>query len=118
VRNQGLASDGPRSRPKVTHLASTGVLAAVAKGATIEFRDAQGKSLATLGIGDGWTCKGDALEREAERTAGLGENIRTDRVKERLAKAGGELVYTENLTAIDPVGAKPKRTEIRFPTVK
>jgi hypothetical protein len=40
--------------------------------------------------------------------------MRAERVQERLAKAGNDLVYTENVTVIDPAGRKPKRTEIRF----
>ena len=111
---QGFASAQPRSRPKVTHLATTGTLAAQPRGATIEFRDAQGKVLAKIGIGAGWSCKGDQLERHDERTAGLGENVRTERIEERLAKAGNELVYTETVTNVGPPGGKPKRTEIRY----
>jgi len=118
ARVQGLGAEQPRSRPKVTHLAATGTLAAVARGATIEFRDAQGKALATIGIGDGWACKDDALERDAERTAGLGENIRTEHVHERLARTGGELVYTESVMTIEPVVGKPRRTDVRFASAK
>jgi hypothetical protein len=118
TRSQGLASDQPRSRPKVTHLATTGVLAAVAKGATIEFRDAQGKPLATIGIGEGWSCKGDSLQRDTERTSGLGDNIRTERVQEKLAKVGSDLVYSETATSIEPAGAKPRRVEVRHAGVK
>ena len=114
TRGEGLGGTQPRSRPKVTHLAATGTLAPVARGATIEFRDAHGKALATIGIGEGWRCKGDALERDSERTAGLGDNIRTERVQERLSKSGRDLLYTESVTVVDPVGGKPKKTEIRF----
>ena len=111
---QGFASAQPRSRPKVTHLAMTGTLTAQAKGAAIEFHDAQGKPLAKMGIGSGWSCKGEHLERHDERTAGLGENVRTERVEERLARAGNELVYTETVTNVDAPTAKAKRTEIRY----
>ncbi|HET9653671.1 MAG TPA: hypothetical protein VFP36_15835, partial [Usitatibacter sp.] len=118
TRGEGLASSQPRSRPKVTHLAATGTLAAVARGATIEFRDATGKALATMGLGEGWACKGDALERNSEITHGLGNDIRTDRVQQRLAKAGRDLVYSETATAIDLPGAKPTRIEVRYAAVK
>ena len=115
---QGFASAQPRSRPKVAHLAKTASVTANDRGASIEFRDAEGKPLATLGIGAGWKCHGDALEREDEHSGGLGENVRTDRVQDQLAKAGGNLVYTETVTTIDPPGGKPKRTEIRFAAAK
>jgi hypothetical protein len=118
TKAQGLGGSELRSRPKEVHLATTGTLAAVARGATIEFRDAHGKAIATLVIGEGWTCKGDVLERDAERSAGLGDNIRTERVQERLSKAGADLVYTETVTVTEPAGGKPKRTEIRFPAAK
>ena len=71
-----------------------------------------------MGIGEGWTCKGAALERNIERTAGLGDNIRTERVQEKLSKAGSELVYGETVTVIDPAGGKPKHTEVKFAAVK
>jgi hypothetical protein len=108
-------SSQPVSRGKVTILAATGKLATDARGAKIEFRDAHDKPLATLGIGEGWSCKAEALERDAQNTAGLGENIRTERTHERLSKSGKDLLYTETVTVIDPKGGKPKRTEIRFP---
>lgn len=114
----GLSPGGVRNRPKESHLAATGSVAAVARGATIEFHDAQGKHLATLGIGEGWSCRGDALERNEERTAGLGDNIRTERVQERLARKGNDLVYTEIVTIIEPAGGRPKRAEIHFAAVK
>ena len=114
----GFSSSEPRARQKVTHLATTGRLAAVARGGTIEFRDSAGKVLATIGIGEGWSCKGESLERQAERTAGLGDNIRTERLQERLSKVGGDLVYTETVTTIEPAGGKPKKTETRFAAVK
>ena len=113
-KSQGLASAQPRSRPKVTHLSSTATLAAQAKGATLEFHDAQGKALAKMGIGSGWACKGEQLVRSEERVAGLGDNIRTERVEERLSKAGGELVYTESVTNVGKGAVKPKVTEIRY----
>jgi hypothetical protein len=118
TKAEGLGATQPRSRPKVTHLAAAGTLEAVARGATIEFRDAQGKALVRMGIGEGWTCKGNALERNAERTAGLGDNIRTERARETLSKAGADLVYAETVTVIEPAGAKPRYTEVRFAAVK
>ena len=114
----GFASSQPMTRPRTTHLSKTGTLVANARGGAIEYRDAQDKPLATIGIGEGWRCRDGALEREAENIAGLGDNIRTERVQERLSKAGDDLLYTETVTVIDPPGGKPKRSEVRVIVVK
>ncbi len=115
---QGLSSTQTRSRPKVTHLATTATLAAVARGATLEFRDAQGKPLATMEIGEGWSCNGAVLERDMERTSGLGDNIRTERVQEKLAKVGADLVYSETATSIEPARGKSRHVEVRHAAAK
>jgi len=118
AKKQGLTSEEPRSHQKVTHLAETARLTTVARGATFEFHDANDKVLATIGIGEGWSCRDGRLERSEERTAGLGENIRTERVEQRLAKSGGDLVYSETVTIIEPAGGKPRHVEVRYAAVR
>ena len=118
TQQRDLASGRPINRGKITYVATNATLDPARRKPTFEFHDASGKTLATMDIGDGWRCTGDKLEREAERTAGLGDDIRTDRVQETFARAGDALVYTEIATTIDPPGRKPKRTEIRFAAAK
>ena len=113
----GLVPTQPIQRPKVTHLASTVKLTHARGGTSLRFLDATGKPLAELSINatGRWTCKDAHLERRAERTAGLGEVMRTERVEERLERnSAGDLVYRETLTVIAPPGGKPKVSEARF----
>ena len=114
---KGLSSSGPIARPKVTHLATRVRVEYNPQGTRLHFIDAQGAGLAALGIDfpDRWSCRGNRLERRAERTGGLGDVLNTDRVEETLSvDANGELVYTETVTRVDPPGGKPQRTEARF----
>jgi hypothetical protein len=110
---KGLGGGGILSRPKVTHLASAATLTYAASGAKMRFLDAQAKPIVEIGINfpDRWTCKDGRLERRNDRTIGLGEAIRTERVEETLSRnAAGELVYSETVTS----GGAPKRSEARF----
>ena len=106
-------------RPKTTPLAETVTLAHSAKDTRLKFMDAAGKPLAEMTINDTgrWSCKGNHLERSKERTAGLGDVIRTEKVVETLEKnAAGDLVYRETASVAGaPPGTKPKVTEARFP---
>jgi hypothetical protein len=110
---KGLGGGGILSRPKITHLASAVTLTYAPAGAKMRFLDAQAKPIVEIGINfpDKWTCKEGRLERRNDRTIGLGEAIRTERVEETLSRnASGELVYSETVTS----GGAPKRSEARF----
>ena len=112
-----LAPSGPIARPKITHLATMVALTTGETGTRLRFIDAQGKDIVTLGIDSPrWRCKGGRLERSAQRTSGLGDVLRTDKVEETFARdaATGDLVYTETVTTVDPPGGKPKKSEARF----
>lgn len=114
---QGLAQPGPMARPKITHLAARAKLDYHPGGTKLEFLDAQGKTLAVIGIDypDRWACRSGRLERKSQRTGGLGDVLNTDRVEETLSRdAAGDLVYTEIITRIDPPGGKPQKSEARF----
>ncbi|MEO7741898.1 MAG: hypothetical protein ABIR98_03060 [Usitatibacter sp.] len=114
---KGLSGGGIISRPKVTHLASAVAVTYAAKGTKMRFLDAQAKPIVEIGIDlpDKWTCKGNRLERRNERTSGLGEVLRTERVEETLSRdASGELVYTETVAPIGKSPAAPRRSEARF----
>jgi hypothetical protein len=83
--------------------------------------DAAGKTLAETTINDTgrWACKGDRLERSKERTAGLGDAIRIEKVAETFSRnPAGDLVLRESVTIVDQPAAKPKVTEARFPAVR
>ena len=110
---KGLSGGGVLSRPKITHLASAVTVTFAAKGTKMRFLDAQAKPIVEIGIDfpDKWTCKVGRLERRNERTTGLGEVLRTEKVEETLSReASGELVYVETVSA---AGAA-KRSEARF----
>jgi len=109
---QGFGGSEPRARPKYTALA---VQAQVA-GSRVRFLDAAGKVLAEgkLDSGGKWTCRGERLERSSENMAGVGDEIRTDRLDESLRREGDALVYSETRTTIDPPGGKPRASEMRF----
>ena len=117
----GLAGSGVIQRPKVTTLAETATLSTSAKDTRLKFIDAAGKPLAEMTINDTghWSCKDGKLERSKERTAGLADIIRTEKVVETLERnAAGDLVLRETVTIIKPGTGAPKVTEARFPAVK
>lgn len=111
-----LSPSGPIARPKVTHLATLATLSHDARGTRLKFIDAQGKDIVEMGIDSPrWRCKGGRLERSSQRTSGLGDVLRTEKVEETFSRdASGDLVYTETLTTVDPPGGKPKKSEARF----
>jgi len=112
-----LSASGTMARPKVTHLAATATLTHDARGTRLKFTDAQGKDLAEMGIDSPlWKCARGALARTSQRTSGLGDVMRNDKVEETLARDGasGELVYTETVTPVAPPGGKPRKSEARF----
>ncbi|HEX7558365.1 MAG TPA: hypothetical protein VF386_04165 [Usitatibacter sp.] len=116
----GLNPTQTMRRPKTTLLASTAALIHSAGRTRFRFMDPAGATLVEMGIDDPvqWTCKASRLERSAERTAGLGNVIRTEKVDEVLERnQAGDLVYLETVTVVDPPGAKPVRREARFPRV-
>jgi len=108
-------------RPKTLPLAETVALTYSAKDTRLKFMDAAGKPLAEMTINDTgrWSCKGGHLERSKERTAGLGDMIRTEKVVETLERnPQGDLVYKEAASVVGAKDAKPKVTEARFPAAK
>jgi len=108
-------------RPKTIPLAETVALTYSAKDTRLKFMDAAGKPLAEMTINDTgrWSCKGGRLERSKERTAGLGDIIRTEKVVETLERnAQGDLVYKEAASVVGAKDAAPKITEARFPAVR
>ena len=105
------------SRPKVTPLASTATLTHDAKGTRLKFMDALGKDLVEAGIDSPrWKCSGNHLERKSQRTSGLGDVFRTERIEEKLLRdpASGDLVYIETKTVVEPPGGKPVQSEAHF----
>jgi hypothetical protein len=116
-----LAGGGVIQRPKTTPLAEAATLSVTAKDTRLKFMDAAGKVLAEMTINDTgrWACKGGKLERRRERTAGLGDVIRTEKVMETLERnAAGDLVYRETTAVVGAKDAKPKVIEARFPAAK
>jgi hypothetical protein len=108
-------------RPKRTLLASTVAVIHSAGRVRLRFMDSAGATLVEMGIDAParWTCNAGRLERSAERTEGLGNVIRTEKVGEVLERnEAGDLVYLETVTVVDPPGAKPVRRESRFPQVR
>jgi hypothetical protein len=118
----GSMSGGTQIRPpKMTPLAETATLIHTAKDTRLRFMDATGKVLAEMTINDTghWACKGTHLERSRERTAGLGDAIRTERVAETIERNGaGDLVLKTTVTVVSPPGPAPKVVEARFPAVR
>ncbi len=107
--------------PKTTPLAETATLTHSAKDTRLRFMDASGKALAEMTINDTgrWSCKGGHLERSRERTAGLGDAIRTEKVVETLGRNdAGDLVLKTTVTVVSPPGKPPKVVEARFPAVR
>jgi hypothetical protein len=116
-----LSGGGVIQRPRTTPLAETAALSVTAKDTRLKFMDAAGKVLAEMTINDTgrWLCKGGKLERAKERTAGLGDVVRTERVVETLERnAAGDLVLRESVVVLKPAPGAPKVTEARFPAVK
>ena len=111
---QSWTSDAPRSRLKAEPLAASGSFKAHDGGGTFTFIDEKGAAIVSLGIGQGWACKGDRLLRSGERMAGIGDAIRTDRVEEALFVADGHLVYEETVTPVEPRPGKSQRQRYRF----
>ena len=114
-------SGAPIHRPKFTPLAETVKLEHSARDTRLRFFDAAGKPLAEMTINDTgrWVCKSNRLERSKERTAGLGDAIRTEKVVETLERnAAGDLLYREAVTIAGAAGAKPTVTEARFPAAR
>ncbi len=107
--------------PKTTPLAETAALKHSAKDTRLRFMDASGKVLAEMTINDTgrWSCKGTHLERSRERTAGLGEDIRSEKVVETLERNdAGDLVLKTAVTVVSPPGKPPRVVEARFPAVR
>jgi hypothetical protein len=103
---------------KRTTLAVKASLTYSSAGTNLRFVDASGATLAEMGIDMPvrWKCDGQHLWRGSERTAGLGDAIRTEKVEEILERnAAGDLVYRETVTVIDPPGGKPAVSSARFP---
>ena len=111
---QSWTSGAPRARAKAEPLATAAAFKANEAGGTFTFLDDKGAALASLGIGQGWACKGDRLLRGGERMVGAGEVIRTDRVEEALFVADGHLVYDETVTPVEPRPGKAQRQRYRF----
>ena len=120
-KGSGAASAGLIQRPKTTALAQTVTLVHSAKDTRLKFMDAAGKPLAEMTINDTgrWSCRDGKLERSKERTAGLADVVRTEKVAETLERnAAGDLVLRETVTIIKPGTGAPKITEARFPAVR
>ena len=108
-------------RRKLAPIAESAALTHSAKGTRLRYMDVAGKTLAETTIDDTgrWACKGNRLERSRERTAGLGEEIRTEKVVETLERnAAGDLVLRETVTVLNPNGVPSKVTESRFPAAR
>jgi hypothetical protein len=112
-------SDQPRSRQKVTWLATTGELAGAASAPTLRFMDAKSAILGEAKLESGWACRDSTLVRRGDRLTGLGENLREERVEQVISRgANGELVHVQTVTVIDPPGKAPRREEARFPAAR
>ncbi len=120
VRGDPLTSSAARGRPKISDIAVAGTLSYAPGAARWRFVDAAGKPLATLPLEASrpWACSGDRLTRTFQRTGGLGDNIRTDRIEEVLERDNtGALVHRETITVIE--GGKGTRVrESRYPGIK
>jgi hypothetical protein len=120
-KGSGAGSGGLIRRPKTTPLAETVTLVHSAKDTRLKFMDAAGKPLAEMTINDTgrWSCKNGRLERSKERTAGLADIVRTEKVVETLERnAAGDLVLRETVTIIKPGTGTPKVTQARFPAAR
>jgi hypothetical protein len=111
----------PIRRLKSTTIATQAALKRMPTKTMLQFMDATGKPLAQLSIDElgHWSCKGEHLERRSERTSGLGDAIRTERVEDVLERnAAGDLVHRTTVTSLDPKGIKPSIREAVFPAVR
>jgi hypothetical protein len=120
-KGSGAAGGGMIQRPKTTPLAQTATLSTSEKDTRLKFMDGSGKVLAEMTINDTgrWTCRDGKLERSKERTAGLADIVRTEKVVETLERnAAGDLVLRETVTIVKPGTGAPKVTEARFPAVR
>ena len=116
-----LAGSNVIQRHKVTPIAESAALTHSAKGTRLRYMDAAGKTLAETTIDDTgrWACKGNRLERSRERTAGLGDVIRSEKVVETLERnAAGDLLLRETVTVLEPPGGRPRIIESRFPAAR
>jgi hypothetical protein len=118
----GWQAGGTQPRPaKTTPLAETATLIHTAKDTRLRFMDASGKVLAEMTINDTgrWACKSKRLERSRSRTAGLGDDIRSEKVVETLERNdAGDLLLKTTVTVASPPGKPPKVVEARFPAVR
>jgi hypothetical protein len=111
----------PIRRGKSTPLATKATLKRSGARTTLQFMDAGNKLLldADISAFGRWACKGERLERSAERVAGLGDSIRTERMDEVLERnAAGDLVHRTTIATLDPKGIKPVIREAVFPAVR
>jgi len=66
-----------------------------------------------------WACKSKRLERSRSRTAGLGDDIRSEKVVETLERNdAGDLLLKTAVTVVSPPGKPAKVVEARFPAVR
>jgi hypothetical protein len=117
----GLSPSAPIQRPRVSHLAASATLTYAPRKTRLRFVDARGGVLAELGIDstDPWTCKDGRLTRSAQRTSGLGDAVRTERIEETLERsAAGDLVHRETRTAVDGAPGKALGFEAHFPSAR
>ena len=111
-----LAPTQAITAPKVTQLARRAELIVTADANHMRFFDAGGKELVNASIDqpDPFKCEGARLVRVAERTSGVANEIRVERIEEVLeVNAKGELVHRESFTVIEGPGKAHKR-ENRF----
>jgi len=97
-------------------LASRVSLAHDAGSTRLTYLDERGRTLVVsrLEASGEWRCEGTRLARTWERTAGLGDAIRTERVLETLERdAAGRLVHRESVTVIEG-GGRGRLEETRF----
>ena len=114
-------STDPIRHAKSTPIATKAALKRAPTKTTLQFMGDDGKTLTELGIDElgRWSCKGGHLVRSSERTAGLGDSIRTERVDEVLQRnPAGDLVHRVTVTVLDPKGIKPASRESVFPAVR
>ena len=114
---QGFGGSTPRARPRVTALAKTVAVKASGDSAQLAYRDGDGKVLSQATIGAApsrWKCVSGRLERRYETTGGLGENIRTERTEQVLARDGPALRFTETITMVSKTPPPPRKVEVRF----
>ncbi len=120
TKSHGLIPTEPIRRVKSTTLATHATLKRASTKTMLVFMDGKGATLTELGIDEvsRWSCKGERLERNSERMAGLGDSIRTERVDEVLERnPAGDLVHRTTVTTLEPKGIKPAIREAVFPAI-